>query len=90
MTSSRYTWGLKTAPQKHANNREIPYAQARVIGGGSSINAEVFTRGNPADFDRWSEKEGCEGWSFSEIQKYLFVQRVILSLRVIGTEQTVR
>ena len=70
MTSSRYTWGLKTAPQKHANNREIPYAQARVIGGGSSINAEVFTRGNPADFDRWSEKEGCEGWSFSEIQKY--------------------
>lgn len=70
MTAGPFTWGLKTAPQKHANNREIPYAQAKVIGGGSSINAMVFTRGNPADYDRWAEEEGCPGWSFSEIQRY--------------------
>lgn len=70
MTTGPHTWGLVTAPQKHANNREIPYAQARVIGGGSSINAEVFTRGNPADYDRWALDEGCEGWSFAEIKKY--------------------
>ncbi len=70
MTTGPYTWGLTTAPQKHANNREIPYAQARVIGGGSSINAEIFTRGNPADYDRWAAEEGCTGWAFSDIQKY--------------------
>ncbi|MEX0344360.1 MAG: GMC family oxidoreductase [Rhizobiaceae bacterium] len=70
MTDGPQTWGMTTAPQKHANNREIPYAQARVIGGGSSINAEVFTRGNPVDYDRWAEQEGCEGWSFADIQKY--------------------
>ncbi len=70
MTTGPHTWGLVTAPQKHANNREIPYAQARVIGGGSSINAEVFTRGNPADYDRWAHDEGCEGWAFADIQKY--------------------
>ena len=70
MTSGPLTWGLKTAPQRHANDREIPYAQARVIGGGSSINAEVFTRGNPADYDRWASEEGCEGWSFEEIKQY--------------------
>jgi len=70
MTTGPHTWGLLTAPQRHANNREIPYAQARVIGGGSSINAEIFTRGNPADFDRWAKDEGCEGWSFKEIQQY--------------------
>ena len=55
MTTGPHTWGLSTAPQKHANDREIPYAQARVIGGGSSINAEVFTRGNPVDYDRWAQ-----------------------------------
>lgn len=71
MTTGPLTWGLTTAPQKHANNREIPYAQARVIGGGSSINAEVFTRGTPADYDRWAEDEGAPGWSFAEIRKYL-------------------
>ncbi|MBX2883307.1 MAG: GMC family oxidoreductase N-terminal domain-containing protein [Granulosicoccus sp.] len=70
MTAGPLTWGLKTAPQKHANQREIPYAQARVIGGGSSINAEVFTRGNPADYDRWATEEGCKGWSFADVQPY--------------------
>ncbi len=70
MTTGPHTWGLTTAPQKHANNREIPYAQARVIGGGSSINAEIFTRGTPADYDRWADKEGCDGWAFADIQKY--------------------
>lgn len=70
MTTGPLTWGLTTAPQKHANNREIPYAQARVIGGGSSINAEIFTRGIPADYDRWANEEGAEGWAFKDIQKY--------------------
>ena len=69
MTTGPHTWGFNTVPQVHANNREIPYAQARVIGGGSSINAEVFTRGNPADYDRWARDEGCEGWSFKEVQQ---------------------
>lgn len=70
MTSGPQTWGLSTVPQKHANNRQIPYAQARIIGGGSSINAEVFTRGNPADYDRWATQEGADGWAFRDIQKY--------------------
>ncbi|MFT8951756.1 MAG: GMC family oxidoreductase N-terminal domain-containing protein [Gluconobacter sp.] len=69
MTTGPLTWGLVTTPQKHANNRQIPYVQARVLGGGSSINAEVFTRGHPSDFDRW-EQEGADGWGFKNIQKY--------------------
>lgn len=69
MTAGPMTWGLTTAPQKHANNREIPYAQARVLGGGSSINAEVYTRGHPRDYDRWVE-EGADGWSFREVKPY--------------------
>ncbi|QBL95022.1 Alcohol dehydrogenase [Komagataeibacter saccharivorans] len=70
MTTGPLTWGLMTTPQKHANNRQIPYVQAKVLGGGSSINAEVYTRGHPSDYDRWVE-EGAEGWGFRDIQKYL-------------------
>jgi len=70
MTSGPLTWGFKTAPQRHANNREIPYAQARVLGGGSSINAEVFTRGCPEDYDAWADECGCHGWSFKEVKPY--------------------
>ncbi|MBO6638018.1 MAG: GMC family oxidoreductase N-terminal domain-containing protein [Roseitalea sp.] len=70
MTTGPHTWGFNTVPQVHANNREIPYAQARVIGGGSSINAEVFTRGHPSDYDRWANEEGCAGWAFDDIREY--------------------
>ncbi|SHO66341.1 Choline dehydrogenase [Pseudoxanthobacter soli DSM 19599] len=67
MTSGRLTWGLRTAPQRHANNREILYAQARVLGGGGSINAEIFTRGVPSDYDAWVSEFGCDGWSFDDL-----------------------
>jgi choline dehydrogenase-like flavoprotein len=70
MTAGPLTWGMRTVPQRHANNREIPYAQARVLGGGSSINAQVFTRGHPSDYDRWADEEGAEGWAFKHIRKY--------------------
>ncbi len=73
MTGGPLTWGLVTAPQKHCENREIPYAQARVLGGGSSINAEVFTRGVPQDYDRWVSEHGCVGWAFEELRP-LFVR----------------
>jgi choline dehydrogenase len=70
MTGSGLTWGYNTMPQRHAGNRCIPYAQGRVLGGGSSVNAEVFTRGVPADYDRWANEEGCPGWSFRDVQPY--------------------
>lgn len=73
MTGGPHTWGLTTVPQTHANNREILYAQGRVLGGGSSINAEVFTRAHPSDYDRWANEEGCPGWSFDEV-KPLFLR----------------
>lgn len=70
MTGGGLTWGYTTEPQVNAGNRRIPYAQGRVLGGGSSVNAEVFTRGVPADYDRWAGQEGCPGWSFSDVQPY--------------------
>ena len=73
MTAGPFTWGLKTAPQRHANQREIVYAQARVLGGGGSINAQVFTRGCPQDYDAWANEFGCNGWAFADIQ-HLFLR----------------
>ncbi len=70
MTGGKLMWGFRTAPQKHCNDREMPFAQGRVIGGGSSVNAEVFTRGCPEDYDRWANEEGCDGWAFRDVQKY--------------------
>lgn len=70
MTEGPHTWGYKSVPQKHGNGREIILPQARVLGGGGSINALVFTRGVPADYDSWESEFGCKGWSFKDVQKY--------------------
>jgi 5-(hydroxymethyl)furfural/furfural oxidase len=42
------------------------YEQARVLGGGSSINGQMANRGAPTDYDEW-EARGAEGWSWSEV-----------------------
>ena len=49
MTSGPLTWSYQTAPLRHAGNRVAVYPQARVLGGGSSIKAEIYTRGCPED-----------------------------------------
>src|SRR5882672_2679299 len=49
MTKGIASWGWSTVPQKQLKNRVLRYTQAKVIGGGSSINAQIYTRGAPAD-----------------------------------------
>jgi choline dehydrogenase-like flavoprotein len=70
MTKGVASWGWQTVPQKHMKGRVLRYTQAKVIGGGSSINAQLYTRGNAADYDSWEREEGCEGWSYREVLPY--------------------
>lgn len=69
-TGPGFTWGYQTAPQKHQGDIRLPYAQARVIGGGSSINAQIYIRGNPQDFDGWRDTYGCTGWGYDDVLPY--------------------
>ncbi len=69
MTKGIASWGWSTVPQKHLNDRVLWYTQAKVLGGGSTINAQVYTRGNAKDYDAWGE-DGCEGWSYRGILPY--------------------
>jgi choline dehydrogenase-like flavoprotein len=70
MTSGNLIWGYETAPLKYANNRKAVYPQARVLGGGSSINAEIFTRGCPEDYDHWAQDLGCKGWAWKDLKSF--------------------
>jgi 5-(hydroxymethyl)furfural/furfural oxidase len=53
------------------NQRTEPwfYEQARLLGGGSSINGICANRGSPYDYDEWAAK-GATGWSWSEVLPY--------------------
>ena len=70
MTKGVASWGWSTVPQKHLNGRVIWYTQAKVIGGGSTINAQLYTRGNAKDYDAWASEAGATGWSYREVLPY--------------------
>jgi len=70
MTSGPLIWGYETVPGAEIDGRRMVYPQARVLGGGSSINAQVFTRGCPEDYDAWATDEGCAGWSYADVRPY--------------------
>lgn len=69
MTKGIGSWGWHTVPQKHMNDMVIRYTQAKVIGGGSSINAQIYTRGNALDYDEWRQR-GCVGWGYEDVLEY--------------------
>ncbi|MBL8908436.1 MAG: GMC family oxidoreductase N-terminal domain-containing protein [Rhizobiales bacterium] len=69
MTKGIASWGWSTVPQRHLDGRVLWYTQAKVIGGGSTINAQVYTRGHSLDYDGWAQA-GCTGWSFREVLPY--------------------
>lgn len=69
MTKGIGSWGWHTVPQRHMKGMRIRYTQAKVIGGGSSINAQIYTRGNALDYDEWRQL-GCTGWGYDDVLPY--------------------
>ncbi len=63
---SELDWGFSTAPQAGLDGREVAFPRGKVIGGCSSINAQMAIRGHRADYDGW----GIPGWSWDELQPY--------------------
>ncbi len=69
MTKGLGSWGWQTVPQRHMQGRVFNYTQAKVIGGGSSLNAQIYTRGNAQDYDEWCQM-GCDGWGYEDVLPY--------------------
>ncbi|MEO8058518.1 MAG: GMC family oxidoreductase N-terminal domain-containing protein [Burkholderiales bacterium] len=59
-------WTYETAPQAHAAGRKMFVPQGRTLGGSSSVNAMVYIRGTPRDYDGWRDL-GCPGWGWDEV-----------------------
>ncbi|BCL73531.1 glucose-methanol-choline oxidoreductase [Vibrio nigripulchritudo] len=60
-----------TTPQDHLGGRVHDIPQGNVLGGGSSVNAQVYMRGRPADYDEWNEilknNQKKASWSWEDI-----------------------
>ena len=64
---SEVDWAYETVPQVHANDRRLAWPRGRVLGGSSCLNAMIWVRGAPEDFDAWAYL-GADGWSSEDVR----------------------
>ncbi|KAF6746247.1 aryl-alcohol oxidase [Ephemerocybe angulata] len=63
----KHYWNYTTTPQSGLNGRAITYDRGHVLGGCSSINGMVYTRGAGDDYDRWAKVTGDNGWRWNSL-----------------------
>ena len=78
LAGSQYLNFHKTIPQKQLDNRIHEVPQAKVLGGGSTVNAQVYMRGRPSDFEHWEKathhKNNSIHWRWDDILPYYIKQ----------------
>jgi len=60
------SWIYHSEPEQQVGGRSLPVPQGRTLGGGSSINAMLYIRGQAADYDAWAAL-GCPGWGWNDV-----------------------
>lgn len=63
---SKFDWAYETVPQPGLNGRKEFVPRGKVYGGSSSINAMIYQRGAPADYDQWAAL-GNHGWGYADL-----------------------
>jgi choline dehydrogenase len=67
--SKRLGWGYESGPEPQLGGRTIDEKAGRVIGGSSSINAMIYNRGNPLDYEGWAA-DGLPDWDYAHCLPY--------------------
>jgi choline dehydrogenase len=69
MQTLQLDWGYWTVPQKHVNNRVMLVPRAKSIGGCTTVNGMIYTRGDRTDYDQWAQL-GNRGWDYESVLPY--------------------
>lgn len=67
--NKRIGWGYQSGPEPHLHGKMIDEKAGKIIGGSSSINAMIFNRGNPMDYDGWADN-GLKDWDYAHCLPY--------------------
>jgi choline dehydrogenase len=66
---SKLDWDYTTEPEPHVDGRSLYVPRGKALGGSSSMNAMLYVRGRPLDYDAW-EAQGAPGWGFRDVLPY--------------------
>jgi len=65
----RFSWQHESEPEPALGGRRLQMWRGRVLGGSSSVNGMIYTRGHFADYEHWRDL-GLEGWGYAEVLPY--------------------
>ena len=65
-----YDWQYESEPEPFMHGRRIYHARGKILGGSSSINGQIFQRGNPLDYERWAADPGMASWDYAHCLPY--------------------
>ncbi|MDB6009719.1 MAG: Choline dehydrogenase [Gammaproteobacteria bacterium] len=65
----RFSWQHDSDPEPGLRGRTLRMWRGRVLGGSSSVNGMIYTRGHFADYEHWREL-GLEGWGYADVLPY--------------------
>jgi choline dehydrogenase-like flavoprotein len=66
---TKLDWDYSSGPEPHLDGRELYVPRGKSLGGSSSMNAMMYVRGRPLDYDGWSQA-GCPGWGYEQVLPY--------------------
>lgn len=66
----KFNWNYETVKEPGLFDRVIPHPRGKVLGGSSSINAMVYMRGHPSDYDNWAKDFDLPEWSYDRCLPY--------------------
>ena len=66
---TKLDWDYETEPEPGCDNRRLYMPRGKALGGSSSMNAMLYVRGRPLDYDRW-EAQGATGWGWQGVRPY--------------------
>ncbi len=63
-------WNYESEVEADLEQRNIELPRGKVVGGSSSINAMVYMRGHPKDYDHWNDELGLKDWRYADCLPY--------------------
>ncbi|MDQ6744425.1 MAG: GMC family oxidoreductase N-terminal domain-containing protein [Actinomycetota bacterium] len=66
---TKLDWDFATDPEPHVDDRTLYIPRGKGLGGSSSMNAMLYVRGRPLDYDSW-EAQGAPGWGYRDVLPY--------------------
>ena len=63
---TKLDWDFATEPEPHVDGRSLYIPRGKALGGSSSMNAMLYVRGRPLDYDGW-EAQGAPGWGYADV-----------------------